>query len=148
MRACVCGCVCVCVLWWYVCVGQGKIVKLGPGMISGYDLRRVHFIKSARPTRALSNIDLIIQAADASHCVVMALSTHEVVFSKMLQRNEIVLHVARQTFESKLGYITYGDLIKHPIGLDKGGCPVNIFLISPRKHMLWVLIRSASARRF
>ena len=34
------------------------------------------------------------------------------------------------------------------IGLDKGGHPVNIFLISPQKHMLWVLIRSASARRF
>ena len=30
------------------------------------------------------------------------------------------------------------------IGLDKGGYPVNIFLISPQKHMLWVLIRSAS----
>ena len=29
------------------------------------------------------------------------------------------------------------------IGLDKGGYPVYIFLISPRKHMLWVLIRSA-----
>ena len=24
-----------------------------------------------------------------------------------------------------------------PIGLDKGGYPVNSFLISPRKHMLW-----------
>ena len=23
------------------------------------------------------------------------------------------------------------------IGLDKGGYPVNIFLISPRKHILW-----------
>ena len=34
------------------------------------------------------------------------------------------------------------------IGLDKGGYPVNIFLISPRKHMLWVLIRIASVRRF
>ena len=34
------------------------------------------------------------------------------------------------------------------IGLDKGGYPVNIFLISPRKHMLWVLIRSASPRSF
>ena len=32
------------------------------------------------------------------------------------------------------------------IGLDKGGYLVNIFLISPRKHMLWVLIRSASVR--
>ena len=29
------------------------------------------------------------------------------------------------------------------IGLDKSGYQVNIFLISPRKHMLWVLIRSA-----
>ena len=34
------------------------------------------------------------------------------------------------------------------IGLDKGGYPVNIFLISPRNHMLLVLIRSTSARRF
>ena len=34
------------------------------------------------------------------------------------------------------------------IGLDKGGYPVNIFHISPRKHMLWVLIRSTLARRF
>ena len=30
------------------------------------------------------------------------------------------------------------------IGLNKGRYPVNIFLISPWKHMLWVLIRSAS----
>ena len=29
------------------------------------------------------------------------------------------------------------------IGLDKSGYRVNSFLISPRKHMLWVLIRSA-----
>ena len=34
------------------------------------------------------------------------------------------------------------------IGLDKIGYPVNIFLISPQKRMLWVLIRSALARRF
>ena len=34
------------------------------------------------------------------------------------------------------------------IGLDKSGYQVNIFLISPQKHMLWVFIRSASARRF
>ena len=34
------------------------------------------------------------------------------------------------------------------IGLVKGGYPVNIFLISPQKHMLWVLIRSASLRCF
>ena len=30
------------------------------------------------------------------------------------------------------------------IGLDKSGYQVNIFLISQRKHILWVLIRSAS----
>ena len=35
-----------------------------------------------------------------------------------------------------------------PIGLDKSWYQVNIFLISPRKHMLWVLIRSPSPRRF
>ena len=34
------------------------------------------------------------------------------------------------------------------IGLVKRGYLVNIFLISPRKHMLWVLIRSALVRRF
>ena len=34
------------------------------------------------------------------------------------------------------------------IGLDKGGYPVTISLISPQERMLWVLIRSASARRF
>ena len=33
------------------------------------------------------------------------------------------------------------------IATDKRGYPHNIFLISPRKHMLWVLIRSASARQ-
>ena len=35
------------------------------------------------------------------------------------------------------------------IATDKRGYPhINIFLISWRKHMLWVLIRSASPRRF
>ena len=32
--------------------------------------------------------------------------------------------------------------------VDKSGYQVNIFLISQWKHMLWVLIRSASMRRF
>ena len=27
--------------------------------------------------------------------------------------------------------------VSYIIGLDKGGYPVNIFLISPQKHMLW-----------
>ena len=31
--------------------------------------------------------------------------------------------------------------MKTLIGLDKGGYPINIFLIFPWKHMLWVLIR-------
>ena len=34
------------------------------------------------------------------------------------------------------------------IGLDKNGYQVNIFLISQQKHMLLVLIRSASLRHF
>ena len=34
------------------------------------------------------------------------------------------------------------------IGVDKSGYQVNIFLISRRKHMLWVLIGSASPMRF
>ena len=29
------------------------------------------------------------------------------------------------------------------IGLDKSGYQVNIFLISPQKHMLWIFFRSA-----
>ena len=33
-------------------------------------------------------------------------------------------------------------------GLDKSGYQVNTFLISPWKHMLWVVIRSTSLRRF
>ena len=39
-------------------------------------------------------------------------------------------------------------IIALDIGLDKIGYQVNSFLISQQKHMLWVLIRSASARRF
>ena len=35
-----------------------------------------------------------------------------------------------------------------PRDLDKGGYQVNSFFISQRKHMLWVLIRSASLRCF
>ena len=34
--------------------------------------------------------------------------------------------------------------LSYNIDLDKGGYLVNIFLIIARKHMLWVLIRSAS----
>ena len=39
-------------------------------------------------------------------------------------------------------------MILRTIATDKRGYPHNIFLISPQKHMLWVLVRSASARRF
>ena len=39
-------------------------------------------------------------------------------------------------------------LIESIIPTDKRGYLHNIFLISQRKHMLWVFIRSASARRF
>ena len=40
------------------------------------------------------------------------------------------------------------DVGKIIIALDKSGYQVNLFVISPQKHMLWVLSRSASARRF
>ena len=39
-------------------------------------------------------------------------------------------------------------IIKQFIATDKREYPHNIFLISQRKHMLWVLIRSTSLRRF
>ena len=38
--------------------------------------------------------------------------------------------------------------LAYAIATDKRGYPHDIFLISPWKHMLWVLIRSASPRRF
>ena len=37
------------------------------------------------------------------------------------------------------------DIVK---AADKTGYPHDSFLISPLKHMLWLLIRSASARHF
>ena len=48
------------------------------------------------------------------------------------------------------GYSPEYDLSVHLliIGLDKSGYQVISFLISRPKHMLWVLIRSASPRRF
>ena len=44
------------------------------------------------------------------------------------------------------GYLMFIRILLIFIGLDKSGYQVNIFLISPRKHMLWVLIRSPSPR--
>ena len=37
---------------------------------------------------------------------------------------------------------------EHNIGLAKSGYQVYIFLISPQKQMLWVLIRSASSNDY
>ena len=48
----------------------------------------------------------------------------------------------RKIFFLKIIYINF------LIGQDKSGYQVDIILISLQKHMLWVLIRSASARRF
>ena len=39
-------------------------------------------------------------------------------------------------------------LKEETIGLNKSGYQVNSFLISRRKHMLWVLFRRASMRHF
>ena len=38
--------------------------------------------------------------------------------------------------------------LPHTIGLGKSGYQVNNFLICQQKHMLWVLIRSASVYRY
>ena len=48
----------------------------------------------------------------------------------------------------KLSHLDLHCLQRYLIGLDNSGYQVNSFLISQRKHMLWVLIRSASVRRF
>ena len=61
------------------------------------------------------------------------------VFNKMhLELGCLILSQSSLLFSSFKQF-----LIHSHIGLDKGGYPVNIFL----KHMLWVLIRSASMRR-
>ena len=53
-----------------------------------------------------------------------------------------------QASAGHMNYLAGRRLTSVVIGLDKSGYQVNIFLISPRKHMLWVLIRSASLSRF
>ena len=40
------------------------------------------------------------------------------------------------------------ELCREIIVTDKRGYQENIFLISPGKHMLWVLIKSASVRHY
>ena len=40
------------------------------------------------------------------------------------------------------------DMKRYVVALDGRGTYMTIFLYSPRKHMLWVLIRSASVRCF
>ena len=55
---------------------------------------------------------------------------------------------ARNNFSYSLKCTNLMKILGNFIGLDKSGYQVYIFLNSPRKHMLWVLIRSASARRF
>ena len=42
----------------------------------------------------------------------------------------------------------YDETVNKSIATDNRGYPHNIFLISLQKHMLWVLIRSASPRHF
>ena len=70
----------------------------------------------------------------------------------LAQSNTVWEKMSSEEFQdgSHDGHLGYqnGTILAILIGLDKGGYPINIFLISPRKHMLWVLIRSASARHF
>ena len=50
--------------------------------------------------------------------------------------------------KAKLQFVPRITNLTMNIGLDKSEYQENSFLITRRKHMLWVLIRSASARRF
>ena len=46
----------------------------------------------------------------------------------------------------KLVYHGFRNYSTYSIALDKSGYRDDIFLISPQKHMLWVIIRSASQK--
>ena len=71
--------------------------------------------------------------------------------------NAQILHktnkiICASTSKNILNYVCDAHAIRYIIpcyiGLDKTGYQFNIFLIYPWKHMLWVLIRSASMRHF
>ena len=53
----------------------------------------------------------------------------------------VLMMVTTYIFASDFSYLLVYFFSFHPKGID-------IFVISPRKHMLWALIRSASPRRF
>ena len=76
------------------------------------------------------------------------MSTHNICFMKNWRKLSQNYHqmLLLNNFSEYVRILSKYDILH--IGLDKGGYPVNIFLISPRKHMLWVLIRSTSPRRF
>ena len=74
------------------------------------------------------------------------MSTHNICFHGE-KKNVSTFHLKKKKSEAYLEYEIYFTIFV-TIGLDKSGYQVNIFLISPQKHMLWVLIRSALARRF
>ena len=63
------------------------------------------------------------------------MSTYNICFNEKLEKYLMVFLLS----------LSYNDIY---IATDKRGYPHNTFFVSPRKHMLWVLIRSASARRF
>ena len=67
------------------------------------DLRSAHFIKSASPTRALSNIVFIIQAGAVPQLIYMALSTQAVVFSKMLKTYNRRFNIMATAYELTSG---------------------------------------------
>ena len=76
------------------------------------------------------------------------------VIEKELHNMLMQLHSLQLQIQAQKGIEVDSEAIKKKlvlrqyIALDKSGYQVYIFLISPRKHMLWVLIRSASVRHF
>ena len=73
----------------------------------------------------------------------MSLSTLFKSYQSLFISRRLNFHLLFQ--DSHLPFSPFGFIIFN-IATDKRGYPHNIFLISPRKHMLWVLIRSASPR--
>ena len=77
------------------------------------------------------------------------LSANQITWSRVL----IQIHILedKQLRSRSVGFFTGSTLFAkagHIISLDKNGYQVNIFLISPQKHMLWVLIKRAKPNEY
>ena len=75
-------------------------------------------------------------------------SRKEAIFNKKVQLSFLIQQLLSISTGNKMDEFSNFYMVGSYIGVDRRGYQVNIFLISPQKHMLWVLIRSASPRRF